>query len=56
MKPDDILWWQDGSWCFREELDQKFLRRYHYRAIPCDSNEGQRMLAARPTLRLPLAK
>jgi hypothetical protein len=52
MKPDDILLWQDGFWCFREELDPKFLRNHYYRVIPCDSEEGQRVLSARPALRL----
>lgn len=55
MKPDDILLWQDGFWCVREELDRRFLRNNYYRAIPRNSNEGQEILSARPTLRLQLA-
>jgi hypothetical protein len=49
MNPDDILLWQDGFWCFREELDERFLRNNHYREIPCGTAEAEKMLSVRPT-------
>jgi hypothetical protein len=52
MNPDDILLWPDGFWCFREELDPRFLREDNYRVIPCGSDEAERVLCARPTMRI----
>ena len=39
MYPDNILLWPDGFWCFREELDQNFLRDDNYRVILHESAE-----------------
>jgi hypothetical protein len=55
MKPDDILLWRDGFWCFRDEMDPRSWRNDHYRQIRHDSDEGQRMTVARPTRRFPAA-
>lgn len=54
MKPDDILLWQDGFWCYRNELDRRFLRNNYYRAIPRNSDEGHKIIAERSTRRLQL--
>jgi hypothetical protein len=51
MNPDDILVWPDGFWCFREELDPRFLRGDNYRAVHGASDEARRIISARPTLR-----
>jgi hypothetical protein len=53
MKPDDILLWRDGSWCFRDELDPRSWRNDHYRQIRCASDEAKRMIFAHPTRRIP---
>ncbi len=52
MKPNDILLRRDGFWCFRDELSSASLRDDTYRAILCDSDEGQTILFARPPKRL----
>jgi hypothetical protein len=54
MKPDDILLWQDGFWCYRSELDRRFLRNNYYRAIPRNSDEGRKIIAERSMRRLQL--
>jgi len=54
MKPDDILLWQDGFWCYRSELDRRFLRNDYYRVIARNSDEGHTIVAERSTRRLQL--
>lgn len=41
---DDILLWQDGFWCFREELTAEFLRDDNYQVILCNSDEWLEIL------------
>ena len=48
VNPDDILLWPDGFWCFREELDPRFLRGNNYRVVEGASEEGQKILATSP--------
>ncbi len=52
MNPDDILLWPDGFWCFREELDPRFLREDNYRVVPSGSDQEQEILSTHPTMRL----
>ena len=46
LDSDDILLWQDGFWCFREELSPKFLRDDSYRNIVCGSDEWLRIISS----------
>ena len=48
MNPHDILLWPDGFWCFREELDQNFLRDDNYRVILRYSNEWVKVQRPKP--------
>jgi hypothetical protein len=34
MNPDDIILWEDGFWCFREELHPRMGRSDDYRVVP----------------------
>ena len=51
MRPDDILMWRDGYWCFRDEVDPRSWRNDRYRQIRCASLEAKKLIFDRPTLR-----
>lgn len=42
MEQRDILVWSDGFWCFREELDETFLRDDSYLVLAFESDEWMR--------------
>ena len=46
MNPEDILLWPDHFWCFREELDEKFLRDNNYEVLAHFSDEWLALSAA----------
>jgi hypothetical protein len=50
MYPDNILLWPDGFWCFRDELNQNFLRADNYRVILRQTDEWLRIKRTNPIL------
>jgi hypothetical protein len=43
MTNQDILLWDDGFWCLREEFNPGFLRGENWRVVPYDSEEWHRL-------------
>ena len=43
--PQDLLLWEDGFWCFREEFSPQWLREHNYRIVPHGSDEWLRITA-----------
>jgi hypothetical protein len=47
LETNDILLWADGFWCFKEELNAKFLRDDSYRTVVCASDEWLAIISMR---------
>ena len=41
--PHDLLLWEDGFWCFREEFSELWLRAHDYRVVAHNSEEWLRI-------------
>jgi len=48
VSPHDLLLWEDGFWCFREEFSEQWLRAQDYRVVVCNSEEWLRRTAQPP--------
>lgn len=49
--PHNILQWQDGFWCFQEELSPAFLRDDNYRVVLAGSDEWLSIISKPPPSR-----
>ncbi len=48
MNPQDMMLWQDGFWCFREEHCEEFLRKDDYRIVAHSSDEWHALYSKGP--------